>query len=155
MDRQEREPDRDVDRTPRCLALRHGEDDDHEERRAEELGEERASDSVRARDRRSDGDVVARRHQQQREAGKHRSDELRDPVGDDVASAHPPVEEHGERDDRVEVPSRGLSEHVQGCEQADAEGKGGHALGTAPGDDGSGADEHQHERAEHLGQQLL
>ena len=55
------------------------------------------------------------------ERGGDRAEELRDPVADQVVHRQPPVEEHRERDGRVEVPARDLAERVEAGEQREAE----------------------------------
>ena len=94
------------------------------------------------------------------ERGRDRAGELRDPVADQVVHRQPPVEEHRERDARVEVAARDLGERVEAGEQREAEGEPDRlrppsARPCSRRDDRERADEDEREGAESLGEVLL
>ena len=88
-----------------------------------------------------------------------RSGQLEDPVADHLRQLEPLVEEHRERDARVEVPSGHIREGVEPSKQRKAEGEAdGDVLGadlSRVGEDRRRADEDEREGAEELGEVLL
>jgi hypothetical protein len=92
---------------------------------------------------------------QNHERGADRADELRDPVPDRLERCQAAVEEHRQRDDRVEVAARDLAECVETREEREPEAEADGDVVRGRRQERQGAAEHEDERAQQLGHVLL
>ena len=136
---------------PLRVACRMHDDEDRCERDLHHEGR-----PVGRRHGRRRGNVCLRGGKQQEERCEDRARELADPVADELEGAEAPVEEHRQRDRRIEMTARHLAERVEAADQRQSEGErhGEQHRLIRPdrGDDGRRSPEDEDEGAEPLRQ---